>query len=196
MSLAALCRHPLVAIDHAATLADAARLMRAEHVGALVVTERDPAGHQHVLGLVTDRDLAVEVMARDLPAPRVEVGALTRGAVVTVAESASLGQAAQAMRSAGVRRLLVVDAQQSLVGLVSADDLLEAMAAELTELAQALRSGLLRETHERSALPARAHPATVPERPVPVSPRVVFRAYGTPALPADPITADGAGGEG
>ena len=39
MSLTRLCRHPLVAVDDSATLADAARLMRTQHVGALVVVD-------------------------------------------------------------------------------------------------------------------------------------------------------------
>lgn len=194
MSLTRLCRHPLVAVDDTATLADAARLMRTQHVGALVVVNRQEGPHPHVLGLVTDRDLAVEVLARDLPAGQLHVGALVGGTPVVVPAQASLGEAAHAMREAGVRRLLVVNEEHALVGLVSADDLLEAMAGELTELAQALRSGLLRETQERGPLTAAAVPsapasqaAAVPS-PGPTGSaaprRVVFKPWGTPGMPA------------
>ena len=194
MSLTRLCRHPLVAVDDSATLADAARLMRTQHVGALVVVNRQDGPHPRVLGLVTDRDLAVEVLARELPVEPLHVGALVGGEPVVVPEHASLGEAAHAMREAGVRRLLVVNAEHALVGLVSADDLLEAMAGELTELAQALRSGLLRETQERGPLTAAAVPsapasqgAAVPS-PSPTASaaprRVVFKPWGTPGLPA------------
>lgn len=194
MSLTRLCRHPLVAVDDSATLADAARLMRTQHVGALVVVNRQDGPHPRVLGLVTDRDLAVEVLARELPVEPLHVGALVGGEPVVVPEHASLGEAAHAMREAGVRRLLVVNAEHALVGLVSADDLLEAMAGELTELAQALRSGLLRETQERGPLTAAAMPSTPASQAAAVpspSPtasaaprRVVFKPWGTPGLPA------------
>ncbi|MCA6216128.1 CBS domain-containing protein [Ideonella sp. B7] len=192
MSLTHLCRHPLVSVDDTASLAEAARLMRAEHVGALVVVHREEGTHPHVLGLVSDRDLAVEVLARELPAPHVQVGLLVQGDPVTVPGSASLGEAAKTMREAGVRRLLVINDEQALVGLVSADDLLEAMAAELTELAQALRSGLLRESQQRAALQApapvdssaaaAAAPPAAPA-PAPRPPRVVFKPWGTPGMP-------------
>lgn len=192
MSLTPLCRHPLVAIDDTATLAEASRMMREQHVGALVVVARQDGPQAHVLGLVTDRDLVVEVLARELPPERIHVGALVGGEPVVVAARASLGEAARAMRDAGVRRLLVVNEEHALVGLVSVDDLLEAMAAELTELAQALRSGQLRETQQRAALTAVQHPAA-PDRPVAAAPaplatatprRVVFKPWGTPGMPA------------
>lgn len=196
MRLTALCRHPLVAIDQTASLSDAARLLRQEHVGSLVVTARDGGGQPHVRGLVTDRDLAVEVLARDLPAGEIPVGALVQGEPISVADSASLGEAARTMRQAGVRRLLVTNEDDALVGLLSADDLLEAMANELTELAQALRSGVLRETQTRNPLAAQAaHPQGEPHPSDPATSaaqathpkrRVVFSPYGTPGMPGTP----------
>ena len=194
MSLTRLCHHPLVAVDDTATLADAARLMRTQHVGALVVVNRQGGPHPHVLGVVTDRDLAVEVLARELPVAQLHVGALVGSDPVVVPARASLGEAAHAMREAGVRRLLVVNEEHALVGLVSADDLLEAMAGELTELAQALRSGMLRETQERGALTTPEPPRATVAGPSPAAPaqpsaaavprRVVFKAWGTPGMPA------------
>ncbi|MCO5976204.1 CBS domain-containing protein [Ideonella oryzae] len=194
MSLTRLCHHPLVAVDDTATLADAARLMRTQHVGALVVVNRQDGPHPHVLGMLTDRDLAVEVLARELPIDQLHVGALVGGEPVVVPARSSLGEAAHAMREAGVRRLLVVNEEHALVGLISADDLLEAMAGELTELAQALRSGLLRETQERGALTAPPTPsaashqgpaAPAPQPAVAATPRrVVFKPWGTPGMPA------------
>lgn len=196
MRLTSLCRHPLVAIDQMASLSDAARLLRQEHVGALVVTAQDATGQQHVRGLITDRDLAIEVLARDLPPGNIPVGALVQSEPISVEETASLREAAQAMREAGVRRLLITDEADALVGLLSADDLLEAMAAELSELAQALRSGMLRETHSRSPLlppqPPNASqaPGVMPSSEAmasgataPTKRRVVFSPYGTPGMP-------------
>ena len=59
--------------------------------------------------------------------------------------TATIPEAVQVMRRAGVRRLLVVDPGGSLLGLVSADDLFEAIAGELEALAGALRTGISRE---------------------------------------------------
>jgi hypothetical protein len=73
------------------------------------------------------------------------------------------------MREAGVRRLLVTEPGGQLGGFVSSDDLLDAIAHELGGLAQALRSGITRESAERGAIPAS-------------QPRPVFLPHGTPGM--------------
>lgn len=157
MKLLALCQRPIVTIDADQPLQRAAQRMREQHVGALVIVEQRPEGTQ-VVGLVTDRDLAIEVLARGGEVAQMPVGRLAGAPLVSAAADADLAEAVAKMQVAGVRRLLVHDAEGQLVGLVSFDDLLQACVAPLAGLAEVLRQGLARETAERGALAA-------PERP-------------------------------
>lgn len=147
MNIANICQRDVVTIDADASLHEAATAMRERHVGALVVT--DPAEPSRVAGVVSDRDLAIEVLARDLDASTIRIGQLVRRSAVSVPGEGSLGEAVVAMEKAGVRRLLVTGDDGLVMGFVSADDLVEAMGVELVGLARALRSGIVRENVER-----------------------------------------------
>lgn len=155
MKLQSLCQRPLVTIDADQTLQRAAQLMREQHVGALVIVEPRPEGTL-VAGIVTDRDLAIEVLARGGDVAQVPVGRLAGGALVSAGADADLADAVARMQAAGVRRLLVHDADGHLLGLVSFDDLLQACVAPLAGLAEVLRKNLEREATERGALAAPA----------------------------------------
>lgn len=161
MNIASICQRDIVTIEADASLRQAAMLMREQHVGAVVVT--DAAAPSRVAGVVTDRDLAIEVLARDLDASSIRVGQLVRRAAVSVPGDGSLREAVAAMEKAGVRRLLVTGDDGRVIGFISADDLVEAMAAEVVGLARALRSGLVRESAERpAASPASADDVFLP----------------------------------
>lgn len=151
MNIGSICTRTVVTVDQAAPLVEAARLMREHHVGALVVT-RQTADGGAVVGVVTDRDLAVEAMARALDVHAVPVGQLLRAPVVAAAETAALDQAASLMEAHGVRRVLVTGAQGELTGILSLDDLLVALAAQVGVLAQAVRSGIDEEARTRPAV--------------------------------------------
>lgn len=166
MSLAKLCHRHVVTIHADASLRDAALAMRDQHVGALVVTQMS-AGREQVVGLITDRDLIVDGMARDRDHRQTLVGQLASAPVQAVPVSASVPEAIERMREAGVRRLLVSDAEGVLIGLVSADDLWDKLASQVSGLASAQRQGLAREAAE-------------PSRPA--APRPVFLAHGTPGM--------------
>jgi CBS domain-containing protein len=167
-NIANLCTREVVGIAAGASLQEAATLMCDEHVGALVVvTGDDPP---KVVGIVTDRDLALEVLGRPGEAADLKVGHLAKSPPLAVASSASVGEAAKAMEQAGVRRLLVVDEDGGVVGLVSSDDLLCAVSRELEDLSRALRSNIERERAERKVIAA------------PAGPRPVFPSFGTVAV--------------
>jgi CBS domain-containing protein len=151
MNIASICQRRVITIESDASLREAAASMRENHVGALVVI--DAAEESRVAGVVTDRDLAIEVLAGDVGAARMRIGQLVNGSLVAVAGSGSIQDAVNAMEEAGVRRLLVTDDEGRVIGFLSSDDLLDAVAAELSGLAQALRSGIARESAERGPLP-------------------------------------------
>jgi CBS domain-containing protein len=146
MNIASLCHRDVVAIASDASPREAATLMCEEHVGALVVVSaEDPPS---VVGVVTDRDLALEVVGRP-DAPTLRVGHLAKSPPVAVQGSATMQEAVALMDKAGVRRLLVVDDEGGVIGLVAAEDLMAAISEELGTLARALRSGISREKGER-----------------------------------------------
>lgn len=168
MNIASLCTRDVVGIVAEATLQEAAARMCEEHVGALVVvTGAEPP---QVVGLLTDRDLALEVLGRTGPVADLRVGHLAKAPPVAVLAGASLQEAVAAMEKAGVRRLLVVDDDGGVVGIVAAEDLMAAISEELAGLVRALRSGIEREKDER-----RVHAGAATRRPV-------FPGFGSMAL--------------
>jgi CBS domain-containing protein len=159
MNIGSICKRHLVTIDAGASLQQAASLMREHHVGALVIIDSSNDGSgPRVVGIVTDRDLAIEVLARGGDASQAQAGMLAQGRLVSVPEEAGLDEAVALMQAHGVRRLLVNDAKGLLVGLLSFDDLLPACVAPLAGLADAMRKGLEREAAERGAIAAPARP--------------------------------------
>lgn len=150
MAIGELCSREVVFVTRSESVLDAARLMREHHVGSLVVVDT-AQGRRVPVGMITDRDVAVGVVALGLDPEKTLVEAAMRAEVVAIKESEGLGRAAQLMRAKGVRRLPVVDASGALVGLLAADDLLELLAEEMSGLAGMLGRGALRERTERRA---------------------------------------------
>jgi CBS domain-containing protein len=126
--------------------------MRENHVGSLVVVAQ--AGTPVLpVGMITDRDLAVGVMALGLDPEKTLVEAAMRPRIALVRDSEGLGRAIALMRAEGVRRLPVVDAEGNLVGILAADDLIELFADELSGLATMIGKGARLERAERRAVP-------------------------------------------
>lgn len=117
------CVRDVVTVTRDTTVAAAAALMRKHHIGAVVVVdERDPARKPR--GILTDRDVVVEVVAAGLDAKAITVGEIVQRPVVTVPASAACADVVREMSIHGVRRLPVVDADGALAGIVSLDDVL------------------------------------------------------------------------
>ena len=152
MKVGSLCKRAIVAVDAGATLRQAAKVMLARHVGALLVTVEGD-GRRDALGLVTDRDLVIACVARELAPSEVFVGAIATQPLVSIAATSSASEAAALMHSSGVRRLLVIDDHGEITGLLSSDDLLDALLEPLQMLASALRVNVAREETLRSDAP-------------------------------------------
>ena len=116
----------------------AAVLMRQHHVGALVVVN-DLKGDRTPVGVITDRDLVVQVMAEGLEANSTSVGTLMRKPVIIAHDTEDVGTVIERMRSHGVRRIPIVDHTGVLVGIVTLDDLLLQVVEEANALVQTNR---------------------------------------------------------
>ena len=155
MNISSICRRRIVTIDAGEVLTLAARLMREHRVGALVVTRAGRDGLQ-VVGVVADRDLVTGVLdglAQGQDASSVTVGALANREVVSVTEDDGLDAAIALMRDSGVRRLLVVDEQRQLTGIVALDDLVEACVDLACGLGQVIRRGIEHDVAHAVPLP-------------------------------------------
>ena len=130
------------------TATRAAQLMRAHHVGSLVVLDGVSDSGKPV-GIVTDRDLVLGVMAEGLDPSLFTVGDVMSVELVTAPAGANLMDATHELRRHRVRRLIVLDDAGRVVGLAALEDLLEALSRELGELVMALRGAREREIKER-----------------------------------------------
>jgi CBS domain-containing protein len=111
--------------------------MRDENVGAVVVANgREP------IGIVTDRDLAVRVVAEQRAASDVPLASIMSTHPAFLATRRTLDEVISTMRQLGVRRLPVVDDAGNLDGILSLDDVLMLLARELGELGEAVRAEL------------------------------------------------------
>lgn len=155
MKIGELCTREVVYVGRNESAAEAARLMREHHVGSLVVLDPPEPGGRAV-GMVTDRDITVGIVAMDQEAGRTPVEAVMRPGLAAVAEDDDMRRALALMRAHGVRRLPVVDAHGRLIGLIAADDLLDVLAEGLVELSAVLAHEVRREREERKPVPSPA----------------------------------------
>lgn len=148
MSVAEYCNREVVVIERGESIAATAALMRRHHVGDLVVVER--RGEDTVpVGLVTDRDIVIEVVAAGVALDAVTVGDIMSSDIHIARETDELWATLERMRSLGVRRLPVVDEQRALVGILTLDDVLELLAEGLTDLVKLVRRELADEAERR-----------------------------------------------
>ncbi|HEX6361417.1 MAG TPA: CBS domain-containing protein [Albitalea sp.] len=134
MNVSDICTREVVTCGREASGVRLAQLMRDHHVGDVVVVERREEGVVPV-GIVTDRDMVVTLLAKNVAPDAVTAGDLMGDALATVLGSEAIHDAVWHMRGRGVRRLPVVDRQGRLAGVLSADDLTAFLAAELTQVA-------------------------------------------------------------
>jgi CBS domain-containing protein len=115
------------------TVLEAARLMREKHLGDLIIVD-DPKDEFTPVGLITDRDIVIRVIGNELSASQTRVGDVMRTPLVTASDSEDSNAAIARMRQHGVRRLPVTGRQGKLVGIVTMDDLLKRLRAEVDSL--------------------------------------------------------------
>ena len=148
MTLADVCKREVVFVNREVTVHAACKLMRHYHVGSLVVVDEvaDEGGDAIAkvsgddrprvpVGIVTDRDIVVEVYALELDPKVMTAGDIMSPDLVTVPESLAVADTIEVMRAGGVRRLPVVNEDNRLVGIVTIDDLLAVLAAQLSGIA-------------------------------------------------------------
>lgn len=144
-----ICNRDVVVAPPGTSVVEAAQLMRQRHVGSLVVVAKDADGARRPVGIVTDRDIVVEVIAMGLDPAVITAGDIMAPDLVTARESEGVLETMELMRYRGVRRLPIVDESGQLVGIVAVDDLLEMLAEETNELVRIVTQERAREAQTR-----------------------------------------------
>lgn len=149
MTLETVCNREVVVVDKHDTILEAAALMRKYHAGDVVIVE-DRDGLRYPIGIVTDRDIVIELIAKGIAFDAVAVGDLMCRELVLAQQDDDLLDAIQLMRQKGVRRLPVVDKNGVLIGIITADDLIELIAEQLQEIVRLIGKEQAQEERYRS----------------------------------------------
>jgi len=147
MNIGEICTIQTVTCTRDETVQGAALLMRKHHVGDLIVIDQAD-GQAAPVGIVTDRDIVVSVIALGLDPASLQVDDIMSDDLLTCREEDDVYETIEHMRLRGIRRVPVVNSAGGLTGIVSADDLLAFLAEEMGDLSRISASG---QAHEKRA---------------------------------------------
>ncbi len=153
MRIGEICKRDMAIIDKDASIREAVRCMRDNHVGGVVVTEGvEP--NRVPIGILTHRDIIIEILAEDVDANNLCVADIMSYDLLTAREEDDILDTIKAMQTKGVRRVPVINQTRRLVGIVAVDDLIDLMADQLANMAMLLKHT---PNTDRTALPETRH---------------------------------------
>jgi CBS domain-containing protein len=135
MSITEFCVRDVICCSRDTSIVDAAALMRHRHIGNVIVVDQT-GGERVPVGIVTDRDIVVEVVAAGLDPKLIKLGDLVLTPLTTIEEGAGYAETVRLMSVKGIRRMPVVDAAGCLVGIITLDDMLRQLAGPLAALSE------------------------------------------------------------
>ncbi len=144
MTVGKVCNRQVTIVDIEDSILDAVHLMRRHHVGDVIVTRSTPDGRRPV-GILTDRDIVIELLGENVDPSAVGIKDVMSAELLTATESDSIHDSIKRMRTAGVRRLPVVDADGKLVGIFTLDDAIDLICEQLGDIVGTMKSGFNRE---------------------------------------------------
>jgi CBS domain-containing protein len=147
MTTGSICTHRVITVDRQIDIAAAAAVMRDNHIGYLIVTD---AGGSSPVGVLTDRDIVVKVIAKDVDAHTLTVGDVMTPEPLTAAEDDGISETLHRMRRLGVRRVPVIGSRGQVTGVLSIDDVVDHLVSQLTDVAGSVRNELKLEETLRS----------------------------------------------
>jgi CBS domain-containing protein len=141
MTVGSICTHRVITVDRQIDVAAAAAVIRENHIGYLIVTDATSGGSSPV-GVLTDRDIVVQVMAKDVDPHTLTVGDVMTPEPLTAAEDDGISETLHRMRRLGVRRVPVLGARGQVTGVLSVDDVVDHLVGQLTDVAGSIRNEL------------------------------------------------------
>jgi CBS domain-containing protein len=137
MTIGTICTARVITVDRGLDIAAAAAVMRENRIGYLIVT--DPGGAAPI-GVITDRDIVVKVVAKDVDAHTLTVGDVMTPDPLTAAEDDGISETLHRMRRLGVRRVPVVGPRGQVSGVLSIDDVVDHLVSQLSDVAGSIRN--------------------------------------------------------
>ncbi len=133
MRIGEYCNREVVVVEEDKSITEAAAIMREYHVGDVLIAKTQ-YGKQVPTGIFTDRDIAVEIVAKGADPESVSVADAMGVDLITVHEDDDLMHVIEVMRDKGIRRVPVVDSDEALVGIMTVDDLIDIMSEVLVDI--------------------------------------------------------------
>jgi CBS domain-containing protein len=141
MSIGKICEREVIIAPTDMPVHEAAKLMKKHNIGdIIVVTDKD--SKVKPVGILTDRDIAMKIVADELDAKKIGIGDAMSQDLLTLNYHQGVQEAIDMMSAKGVRRAPVVDDQYKIIGIASIDDLLILVADEISSLAKLVRKQL------------------------------------------------------
>lgn len=134
MSIGRICTRVVATAGPEESVRDVAERMAEHNVGTIVVVDSD-----RPVGILTDRDLAVRVLATGLDPESTRIGDVMTERPRALDESTPIEEALAVMKGSGVRRILVTGSHGALAGIVALDDVLELLVEEMETIGKILR---------------------------------------------------------
>ena len=141
MTIGAICTRKVITVDREIDIPVAARVMRDNHIGYLIVTDARSGGSAPI-GVITDRDIVVKVVAKDVDPHTLTVGDVMTPKPLTAANDDGIGETLRRMRRLGVRRVPVVGPGGRVSGVLSIDDVVDHLVGQLSDVSGSIRNEL------------------------------------------------------
>lgn len=148
MKLKDLCILDVACCTPDISILAAARLMREKHTGDLIVID-DRDEEREPVGILTDRDIVIEVLATGRDPGTTTVGEVMSHQLVVASDCEDIDEALQRMAAHGVRRIPVVDEARCVLGIVTLDDVLRQHAEQAAQLSHVLTKEQVQEQRAR-----------------------------------------------
>jgi len=141
MSLGNLCRKDVVSVKPGTMVNEVARLMEEKNIGSVVVQNVIVSGEKEKFGIVTDRDIALRVVGKNLDPVKTPIDDVTtQNSVLTLSENLGLFEALEQVRESAVRRFPVVDVDGNLTGIITLDDIIILLGKEMADVARIIEN--------------------------------------------------------
>jgi len=151
MSVGEICNRNVVITGKQDSIYSAARLMRDHHVGDVVVVESSN-GINIPVGVLTDRDIVVKMIAEGLDMNSVSIADVMSYQLLTANEGDEVMTTLKRMRHKGIRRIPVISQDSGLIGILSVDDILDTLAEQLNDIDQIITGEQYRGPEGRPAI--------------------------------------------
>lgn len=134
MRVGEICTRSVSWCEPGTSVIDAARMMRDAHINNVIVAEQRD-GERIPVGVLTDRDIVIQIVAKEVDPKAVSVGDIMSREIFTVDEDEPVRETIERMRFKGVRRLPVINKRGAMIGVIAMEDLLRNLAEDLTAIA-------------------------------------------------------------